>query len=68
MLAVYLTSIKPKDDIKLSKAIYLPILLFLGSGVIDTSIKYLETTYVDSNGIPVRVGELLFYLFFVESA
>lgn len=40
LIAVILTSIKPKSDVVLTKAIYLPILLFLGSGVIDTSINH----------------------------
>lgn len=40
LLAVYLTSIKPKSNVVLTKAIYLPIILFLGSGVIDTSVNH----------------------------
>lgn len=40
LIAVYLTSLKPKDDVVLTKSIYLPIILFLGSGIIDTSINY----------------------------
>jgi drug/metabolite transporter (DMT)-like permease len=40
LVAVYLTSIKPKKDVVLTKAIYLPILLFLGSGIIDTSVNH----------------------------
>jgi drug/metabolite transporter (DMT)-like permease len=40
LIAVYLTSIKPNADVKLTQSLYLPILLFLGSGVIDTSVNY----------------------------
>ncbi|NNF85396.1 MAG: EamA family transporter [Winogradskyella sp.] len=40
LVAVYLTSVTPKSEARLSRHIYLPLLLFLGSGVIDTSIKY----------------------------
>ena len=40
LLAVYLTSIKPKSNVVLTKAIYLPIILFFGSGVIDTSVNH----------------------------
>ncbi|WP_439152639.1 EamA family transporter, partial [Winogradskyella sp.] len=40
LIAVYLTSIKPNTDIKLTQSLYLPIVLFLGSGVIDTSVNY----------------------------
>jgi len=53
LIAVYLTSIKPKEKSQIKKGLVLPMLLFLGSGVIDTSIKYLETTYVAKNGIPI---------------
>lgn len=53
LIAVYLTSIKSKSSINSNKGLVLPILLFLGSGIIDTSIKYLETTYVAQNGIPI---------------
>ncbi|NNE31375.1 MAG: EamA family transporter [Winogradskyella sp.] len=40
LFAVYLTSTKKKEKTKFTKTFYLPILLFLGSGVIDTSINY----------------------------
>jgi len=40
LIAVYLTSIKPKSNVVLTKAIYLPIILFFGSGVIDTSVNH----------------------------
>lgn len=40
LVAVYLTSIKSKENSVVTKALYLPILLFFGSGVIDTSINY----------------------------
>ncbi len=40
LIAVYLTSIKPKSNVVLTKTIYLPIILFFGSGVIDTSVNH----------------------------
>ena len=40
LLAVYLTSVKAKDDVVLTQSIYLPILLFFGSGIIDTSVNH----------------------------
>ncbi len=47
MAAVYLTSIKTKEGLSIkSKNLIFPLLVFLGSGIIDTSLKYLETTYV----------------------
>ncbi|MDO1500233.1 EamA/RhaT family transporter [Winogradskyella maritima] len=68
LLAVYLSSLKPKSDAKLGKALLLPILLFFGSGVIDTSIKYLETTYVAENGIPVFSGTIFGFAGFIGIA
>ncbi|GGH47560.1 membrane protein [Mangrovimonas yunxiaonensis] len=53
LVAVYLTSIKGTSEINLKKNLLLPAVLFLGSGTIDTSIKYIETTYVPENGIPI---------------
>ncbi len=47
LLAVYLTSIKTKTGLKIKKEnIIFPLLVFIGSGIIDTLIKYLETTFV----------------------
>lgn len=40
LVAVYLTSVKQKGNVVLTQSIYLPIILFLGSGIIDTSINY----------------------------
>ncbi|MFP4845779.1 EamA family transporter [Winogradskyella sp. PE311] len=40
LIAVYLTSVKEKENSDMSKSIYLPILLFLGSGIIDTSVNH----------------------------
>ncbi|WP_434063902.1 EamA family transporter [Mangrovimonas cancribranchiae] len=53
LLAVYLTSVKSAAEINFKKNLLLPIILFFGSGTIDTSIKYIETTYVPDNGIPL---------------
>ncbi|WP_417291453.1 EamA family transporter [Corallibacter sp.] len=53
LTAVYLTSIKSASKIDFKKNLLFPIILFFGSGIIDTSIKYLETTYVPDNGIPL---------------
>jgi drug/metabolite transporter (DMT)-like permease len=61
LVAVYLTSIKSKSTINSSKGLLLPVVLFLGSGIIDTSIKYLETTYVAKNGIPIFSATIFFF-------
>lgn len=53
LVAVYLTAVKQNARLSIKQGLWLPFLLFLGSGVIDASIKYLETTYVSKNGIPI---------------
>lgn len=61
LLAVYLASYKTKTDQRFSiKTLWLPIILFLGSGTIDTSIKYIETTYLADNGIPIFSATIFF--------
>lgn len=52
LAAVYLTSVKSRDGIPINKKnLIFPILVFLGSGIIDTSIKYLETSYVSKTEV-----------------
>lgn len=47
LFAVYLTSIKKKEGIAIRKRnLIFPLLVFFGSGIIDTTLKYLETSYV----------------------
>ncbi|MHA6280152.1 EamA family transporter [Salinimicrobium sp. CAU 1759] len=47
LFAVYLTSIKKKEGIKIRKRnLIFPLLVFFGSGIIDTTLKFLETSYV----------------------
>ncbi len=52
LMAVYLTSVKGtgKTNFKISQ-FYYPVILFLGSGAIDTLLKYTETTYVKSDQV-----------------
>lgn len=53
LFAVYLASIKPRTRIRDKRNYIFPIIIFLGSGIIDTAIKYIETTYLPDNGIPI---------------
>jgi drug/metabolite transporter (DMT)-like permease len=49
LISVYLTSVKSREGLKFNKSSLLfPLILFLGSGVIDTTIKYAEITHVPS--------------------
>ena len=54
LIAVYLTSSKEKNGIvQKNKDFLFPILLFFGSGAIDTSLKYVETSFVEEGGVPL---------------
>ena len=46
LAAVYFTSIKENSLVISRKALVLPLLVFLGSGIIDASIKYFEERHV----------------------
>lgn len=53
LAAVYLASVKTKQNVPIQKSLLLPFILFIGSGIIETSLKYIETNYVEANGIPI---------------
>ena len=54
LIAVYLTSTKEKNIVlNKNSSLLFPILLFFGSGAIDTSLKYVETSYVQDGGVPL---------------
>ena len=47
LVSVYLTSVRRKEGLKIRKRnLIFPLLVFFGSGIIDTTIKFLETSYV----------------------
>lgn len=53
LAAVYFASVKEnKISIKKSTVI-LPVLVFLGSGIIDTSIKYVQESHIKENEFPL---------------
>lgn len=53
LAAVYFASVKEKDIPIKKNSIILPTLVFIGSGIIDTSIKYLEETLVPKEEFPL---------------
>ena len=58
VIAVYSASVKEQNrhnrhDRNDRRNLYLPLLVFLGSGIIDTSIKYLEATRVTPGEFPL---------------
>ncbi|XLS30886.1 EamA/RhaT family transporter [Flavobacteriaceae bacterium M23B6Z8] len=46
LIAVYLVTKKTATPSVENKYLYLPVLLFFGSGLLDTVLKYIETQYV----------------------
>ncbi|MGK0323343.1 MAG: drug/metabolite transporter (DMT)-like permease [Psychroserpens sp.] len=68
LVSVYLSSIKSKSINNPTKGLWLPILLFFGSGVIDTSIKYIETTYLPENSIPIFSATIFAFAFIIGSS
>jgi len=58
LFAVYFITLKSKlDNIKKASLIF-PILLFLGAGIIDTTIKFVQTNYVASTDTDLFSGVL----------
>ena len=54
LIAVYLTSAKGRTTASVNKKhLLLPALVFLGSGIIDTSIKFLENAFVSETDVPI---------------
>ncbi|MCM4157901.1 EamA family transporter [Gramella sp. AN32] len=51
LIAVYLASIKSKSEVFKWNDLLFPTLVFLGSGIIDTTIKYLEYEFVGKDDV-----------------
>jgi drug/metabolite transporter (DMT)-like permease len=74
LTSVYLVSSKPKDDTKLNpKHLLLPFGVFLGSGIIESSIKVLQNDFVPSVETPVFSASIFlfaaitgFFIFFIR--
>ncbi|TXD50516.1 DMT family transporter [Polaribacter sp. IC063] len=60
LVAVYLASVKEKLVTSKNAGLLFPILLFLGSGAIDTTIKYVEVMFVPKNDVSIFSGSLFF--------
>ena len=70
LVAVYLSSAKSDTAPVKFKNLLFPMLLFLGSGSIDTLLKYTEDTYVSKGAVPMFLSTifgcaLLFGIFFM---
>lgn len=58
LIAVYLASVKEKSIVKNNAGLLFPILLFLGSGAIDTCLKYIEVSFVPKEDVSIFSGSL----------
>ena len=56
LIAVYLASVKEEKVASKNAGLLFPILLFLGSGAIDTTLKYVETMYVPKKDVALFSG------------
>lgn len=53
LAAVYFTSVKDRNTKLQGTFLLLPLLVFLGSGIIDTSIKYIQEFYLGEDDYPI---------------
>ncbi|CAA0225949.1 conserved membrane hypothetical protein [Tenacibaculum maritimum] len=58
LTAVYLSSAKSDTKAVKFKNLMFPLLLFTGSGCIDTGLKYVETTYVNQESVPLFLATI----------
>ena len=61
LVAVYLTSSKSNTVSNLKQNLTLPIILFIGSGFIDTAIKFLQSTYMAKDDISIFSSSIFFF-------
>lgn len=58
LVAVYLASVKEGEDKHEKAGLILPVILFIGSGAIDTTLKYVQNNYVSEDGVEIFSGSL----------
>jgi drug/metabolite transporter (DMT)-like permease len=58
LLSVYLASVKEEKSTLNKAGLVFPILLFFGSGIIDTTLKYVEVNFVQNNETSLFSGSL----------
>ncbi len=58
LVAVYLSSAKSDTAPVKFKNLLFPLLLFVGSGCIDALLKYVETTYVSDEAVPMFLATI----------
>ena len=58
LIAVYLASVKRETKIEKQSNLIYPLLLFIGSGAIDTTLKYVEINFVAKEDVSIFSGTL----------
>jgi drug/metabolite transporter (DMT)-like permease len=58
LIAVYLASVKEEKKTRKKTSLLFPVLLFFGSGAIDTTLKYIEVSFVPKEEVSVFSGSL----------
>ncbi|APG64181.1 hypothetical protein LPB136_01830 [Tenacibaculum todarodis] len=58
LVAVYLSSAKNDNSPVKFKNLLFPLLLFVGSGVLDTALKYVETNSVSETNVPLFLATI----------
>lgn len=66
LVAVYFTSIKEKKEVNMTY-LYLPIILFFGTGILDTFLKFVEKNYVSPNEVSIFIGTIFLHAFIIGS-
>ncbi|MDX1469985.1 MAG: DMT family transporter [Flavobacteriaceae bacterium] len=61
LIAVYLASLKTEGLVIATKSLLLPAILFLGSGIIDASIKYIQHYHLDENTFSIFSSTIFFF-------
>ncbi|WP_158841863.1 EamA family transporter [Polaribacter sp. L3A8] len=58
LISVYLASVKEEKSTLNKAGLLFPVLLFFGSGIIDTTLKYIEVSFVQKNETALFSGSL----------
>lgn len=62
LVSVYLVSVRKRDGLSIDMKYFIfPLLVFLGSGVIESSIKFLENTYVPDDEVSLFSANTFFF-------
>lgn len=62
LISVYLVSVRKKKGLSIDMKYFIfPLLVFIGSGIIESSIKFLENTYVPNDEISLFSASTFFF-------